>query len=90
MEGKKKLVIDTQDLFLLNENVFWVNSMKICSLRFLSNLQFDDCLIRNTSPEHLTAKSFEWIWQKLKINAFLEIVIENDRNMSFEPNLFKR
>lgn len=70
-----ELVVDTQDRYLNQENVFYIHPQRLAQVRFLENNKFSSCLIVNTRIEFLNSLNMKHLLRKLVPEAELEIQI---------------
>jgi hypothetical protein len=72
---KLTLVVDSQDSYLNQSDVFYIHPERLPLVRCLESEQFESCTIKNSPVDNLTSLNFSYILKKLKPNSVCEIVI---------------
>ncbi len=72
---KFTLVVDSQDNYLNQSDVFYLHPQRLLLVRSLENEQFDSATIKNSPVDNLTSLNFSYVLKKMKPNAVCEVVI---------------
>lgn len=70
-----ELVIDTEDIYRENTNIFYIHPARICMLQYVGDKTFDSATVKNTAVDFLTPMNFNYIMKKLKINATFQVIV---------------
>ena len=69
------LIIDGEDSYREEPNVFYMNPAYLPMLRLVQNNQFSSCEIRNTPIDVLTGLNLVYVLEKMKPTAPVEVTI---------------
>ena len=69
------LIIDGEDTYREEPNVFYMNPAYLPMLRLVQNNQFSSCEIRNTPIDVLTGLNLVYVLEKMKPTAPVEVTI---------------
>ena len=72
---KKDLIIDSNDVYQEEDNVFYLHPAYLSNLRVMKKEQFDTCTIRNSPLDTLTPLNMVHLRECLKKNGPIEIYI---------------
>lgn len=72
---KLELVIDTEDIYRENTNIFYIHPARICMLQYVGDKTFDAATVKNTAVDFLTPMNFNYIMKKLKVNATFQVIV---------------
>lgn len=71
-----ELVIDKSDTYQGSKDIYFLPSYRIDQIQFLNDETFIACYIKNTPTEFLNPATLTALSNKLKENAYVEIVID--------------
>lgn len=75
-EERLELVVDSHDDYLDSKNVYYIHPKRLSMVRTVQDGTFSSGLVQNTECVDLTSSNFAHIIRKLKVNATLEILVE--------------
>jgi len=72
---KLTLVVDTQDTYLNEADVFYFHPQRLGLIRVLENETFDSATIRNSPVDNLTSLNLSYVLKKLKPNSVVDVIV---------------
>lgn len=69
------LIIDGEDVYREEPDVFYMNPAYLPMLRLVQNNQFSSCQIKNTPIDVLTGLNLVYVLEKMKPTAQVEVII---------------
>jgi hypothetical protein len=72
---KLTLVVDTQDTYLNQADVFYFHPQRLSLARLLENETFESATFRNSPVDNLTSLNFSYVLKKLKPNSVVEVIV---------------
>lgn len=74
-EAAFELIIDTNDSYKENLNIFYLHPVRLSHLNFVNDKIFDEATVMNSHVDFLSSINLNFILKKMKINSKLNIII---------------
>ncbi len=74
-ETNMRLVVDSKDNYLGEEDMFYIHPQRLSQVRCLEDNQFSSCKILNSGVENISSLNLNYIFKKLQPEAKCEVTI---------------